>query len=52
MVDEYRKDYNIAFDELYHREKAVIEAVVAADKALKAKEATFDNLLKNQNLTK
>jgi hypothetical protein len=52
MVDEYKDNYTVAFDELYHREKGLVEAVVAADKALKTKEATFENLMKFQNLSK
>lgn len=45
MVDEYKDNYSIAFDELYHREKGLIEAVIACDKALKEKEATFTSLV-------
>lgn len=52
MVDEYKDDYTVAFDELYHREKDLVAAVIAADKALKAKQATFDSLALKFALTK
>ena len=37
MVNDLREKLNLPFDELYHKEKALVEAVIEADKALKRK---------------
>lgn len=38
LVEEYRNRYDLPFDELYHKEKGLVKAVVEAHKALKEKE--------------
>jgi hypothetical protein len=43
MVAEYRGKYDLPFDELYHKEKALVQAVVEAHKALKVKEKQFQD---------
>lgn len=52
MIAQYKEDFTVPFDELYHREKGLVEAVVAADKALKVKQATFDDLISKFGLSK
>lgn len=39
MITDLRQNFNIPFDELYHKEKALVQAVIEADRALKAKES-------------
>ena len=50
MVEEYRGRYDLPFDELYHKEKGLVRAVVEAHKALKTKEAKFKSLMANKYL--
>ncbi len=38
LIKELQDNYDVPFDELYHREKNLVQAVIQADKALKAKE--------------
>lgn len=45
MIEEYRGRYDLPFDELYHKEKALVGAVVQADRALKDKEKNFKSLV-------
>jgi len=40
----------LPFDELYHKEKGLVRAVVEAHKALKTKEAKFKSLMANKYL--
>lgn len=44
LVSEMRGRYDIPFDELYHKEKGLVDAIIEAETALKNREATFDNL--------
>lgn len=37
LIADLRGKTDVPFDELYHREKALVEAVIEADKALKKK---------------
>jgi len=41
----------VPFDELYHKEKGLVQAVIEADKALKSKEKTFESLLADGLIT-
>jgi hypothetical protein len=41
----------VPFDELYHKEKGLVQAVIEADKALKNKEKTFESLLADGLIT-
>lgn len=43
MIEEYRGRYDLPFEELYHKEKGLIQAVVEAHKALEAKETILKN---------
>jgi hypothetical protein len=45
MIAEYRGRYDLPFDELYHKEKALVGAVVEADRALKEKEKNFKSMI-------
>jgi len=38
MVVDLRNKTDIPFDELYHRERSLIQAVIEAEKSLKLKE--------------
>jgi len=38
MVEKLRDNFDLPFDELYHKEKKLIEQVIKAEKALKTKE--------------
>lgn len=51
LIKELQDNYDVPFDELYHREKNLVQAVIEADKALKAKEQTFKNLMEHEMLT-
>ena len=44
-MEDLRNKMDIPFDELYHKEKSLIEAVIEADKALKKKQASLPNPL-------
>jgi hypothetical protein len=35
LISDLRGKTDVPFDELYHREKVLVEAVIEADKALK-----------------
>lgn len=48
MVSDLHGRYNVPFDELYHKEKGLVQAVIEAEKALKAKEALFENLFESK----
>lgn len=37
LIQELRDKVDTPFDELYHKEKALVQAVIVADKALKEK---------------
>lgn len=50
MVAEYRGKYDLPFDELYHKEKGLVRAVVEAHKALKQKESKMKSLMANKFL--
>lgn len=39
------------FDELYHKEKGLVQAVIEADKAIKNKEKMFESLLADGLIT-
>ena len=44
-VEELRNKFDMPFDELYHKEKKLIDQVIKAEKALKDKERTLANPL-------
>jgi transcriptional regulator CtsR len=51
LVKDLQSNFDVPFDELYHREKNLVQAVIEADKALKAKEQTFKNLVEHELIT-
>ena len=40
-IEEIRDNFDLPFDELYHKEKKLVDAVIKATQALRAKEATL-----------
>lgn len=47
MIQNLRNKTDIPFDELYHQEKSLVQAVVEAENALKRKEASLKSPLSN-----
>jgi len=45
MVEDLRENQNMPFDELYHKEKMLIQNVIEADLALKKKMEALPNPL-------
>jgi len=43
FVKELRSKFDMPFDELFHKEKKLVDAVVKATEALKRKESTLPN---------
>lgn len=43
QIEKYRDQFDLPFDELYHKEKKLVDAVIKATEALRAKEATFSD---------
>lgn len=42
-IEEVRNSFDLPFDELYHKEKKLVDQVIKAELALKAKEETLPN---------
>lgn len=51
LITELRGAFDIPFDELYHKEKALVMAVVEAEQALKDKMATLKSALTDTQLS-
>lgn len=51
MIKHYRSRYDIPFDELYHKEKAKVQAVIEAHQALKRKESELKNLFEMDSIS-
>lgn len=51
LINDLQGNYQVPFDELYHKEKGLVQAVIEADKALKAKEKQLESLLADGLIT-
>ena len=48
MISDLRNKSDLPFDELYHKERNLVQAVIEAEKALKLKEQSLKSPLANQ----
>lgn len=52
LVSELQGNYQVPFDELYHKERGLIQAVIEADRALKQKEATLKDIFSDRFISR